>query len=473
MWQHGRPPGPRYLSGLGLREALVGPTYGNDLDKDGRLVLPQCPYFKGKVRLPVLLVDWEDFEPARNPSNENDTSGRVMPSYTPRSPEEFEGLLNGQECVAQYFYDVSGGKADLELDLFGWLHSDAPDSYLRRRADYIKYWDHYKEYKCDRNAVFLDALRDAIAFHGMKLHRYDADRNGVLDGAVLVYEGNGGLCSGGNLSWITGASGRVDPPAFYFNNARALVSLDDRYHSRFAEQDILYEYYNNIPEQGSHSSCRTWAHELGHLLLGYPDYYPTYFNLQTGSWALSAGGFSCDPMKPVHPAAFEKWLFGRWIEPAVIEGTGYYTLQANEIPDGTTYDKGVYLYKIGIDNDPKRFLTIENRWFDTSHPQLGYTDPNPNTGTRWASGCYVESGLLIMEFNLGVNYFSRTPPQLYRHAPSRPSKPPSERRYIPPGGNAFRPGDLFEKCYETQCIKIQPMETPGRETRFHVEFSPR
>ncbi len=391
-----------------------------DKERDSPPVLPPPPPPEPVVEepntilLPVLMVDWEDF----------------VPQNIPITKAELEESLNGASGVAQYFYDVSGGKTDLGFDVFGWLESNAPDSYLKPRDDYIVYEKKSKDDQCKRADIFLDALRDIIVYHDADLDFYDGDENQVMDGALLLYEGNDGLCAG---------SGQIDL------EGTDLVNEDDPNSAYFVDQDVSLNLYHTLPEEGTNS--QTWARQLGQLLLSLPDYSDPELNLN--GWCLSGGG---DEENLVHPCAFEKWLFGGWIQPTTLSSTGTYSLYANEIADGSSYDAGAYLYRIVIDGDPNHFLTIESHWFDTG--------ANPNTKTLWAHTETNESGLMIMEFNSG---------EVYRHYPNRKAVkgkvlPASEVR-------SFIPGDAFNQCYESVCIKVTPLSAPEAEMNMSVEIT--
>jgi M6 family metalloprotease-like protein len=440
-------------AGLGLREPPVSVVYGSDR-RDGRLVLPRCPVFDGPVRIPVLMVDWQDFDPRVNPSNEN-VASTTFPAYVPSTPGELRSFLETE--VAPYFSDVSGGRASVSFDVVGWIRSDAPGAYLKPRAKYLynlhdlspSYAD--PTWQCKGTDIFLDALRDAVAHGGLDIGRYDRDGNGLIDGAVFVYEGKGGLCTGGNLSWVN-AGHSPDPPAFRWQSARTLVAADDPNAAAFNTQHGWLHLYNNIAERvgdavNNFYYSATWVHELGHLLLGYPDYYFPRFNL--GSWILSGNHGAV----PTHAAAFEKWLFGRWIAPAVVTESGAYTIAANEIPDGTTHGNGPYLLQIPLDGDPNRFLTIEGRWFDA----------DGNHASRWAQANGRESGLLIVEFDLAEDWHSGSP-QIYRHAPDRPGNTPAALF------RAFRPGDRFSRCYAVTCVTIEPTSGAGETFALSIQF---
>jgi M6 family metalloprotease-like protein len=443
-------------AGLGLREPPVASVYGVER-RNGNVVWPGCAVLGGPVRVPVLMVDWQDFDPRVDPSNEN-SANTTFPDYVPSTPAQLQAFL--QSDVAPYYSDVSGGQATVSFDIVGWIRSGSPGGYLKPRSQYLynlhdlnaSYPD--PTWQCRKDDIFLDALRDAVVQAHLDLGRYDLDGDGLLDGAVLVYEGKGGLCSGGNLSWVN-PSHSTNPPAFQWRSARELVPPSDPHWPLFAAQPGWIHFYNNIPERSGDAAnsfyySATWVHELGHLFFGYPDYYYSRFNL--GSWMLSGNHGAV----PAHPAALEKWLFARWIEPTVISETGDYTVTANEIPDGGSYSGGPYLFQIPIDGDANHFLTIEGRWFDAAG----------NTGTRWAPADSRESGLMIVEVNLAQDWYSSSPPQLNRYAPERGSGTPAAAL------RAFRPGDRFFRCYAEACVTIEPTSAPGPVFSFSVRLRP-
>ena len=452
-WQNMDTGGPS-TAGLGLREPPVPVVYGSE-KRNGAVVWPRCAVFGGSVRVPVIMVDWQDFDPRVNLSNENNPTS-TFPDYVASSPAQLASFLQSE--VTPYFSDVSGGRSTVSFDVVGWIRSGSPGGYLKPRSQYVyNLHDLHPSYpdpswQCRGNDIFLDALRDAVVHSSLDLSRYDLDGNGLLDGAVLVYEGKGGLCGGGNLSWVNPGY-YVNPPAFQWLAVRELVPPGDPNRGIFNAQPGWVHLYNNLPERLGEPTnlfyySATWVHELGHLFLGYPDYYYSRFNL--GSWVLSGNHGAI----PSHPAALEKWWFAHWLEPTVIAAPGEYTVTANEIPDGGTYSDGPYLYRLPIDGDPNRFLTIEGRWFDAGG----------NTRSRWAQANLRESGLLIVEFNLARDWYSSSPPQLYRYAPDRVSGTPvAELR-------AYRPGDRFFKCYATSCVTIEPTAASGETFSFSVRF---
>ena len=448
LWQHFTT-GQLYQSGLGLLEPTGFTTYGLWLNNNGKVDYPRCSYMTGNIRIPVLMVDWEDFNPQTDLSNKNNPNS-IATNYTGFTPTELSNKINGADSIGAYFNDVTGGKVSVEFDVYGWLNSAAPDSYLQPRSNY------YPDIYCDKNSIVKDALRDAVVSQGLDLTRYDSDGNDVVDAVVMVYEGDAGLCSGTNMGWLDPSSlTNVNPPGMRFMNVSDLVDETDPNKDMFTNQNILIQRYNNIPETANKGAelkdLPTWIHELGHTLLGYFDsYYPKY---NVADWGLSSS-FS----EMGHPAAWEKWLYGRWLNPGVIDENGIYKLHSNDIPDGTIYDRGAYLYVIPIDRSVDRFLVVENRWFDAEG----------NTYTRWAPYNNRESGLAIFEIDRTATIFDSDKLPIYRHAPERISFEGFNMTTL----NAYRSEDIFQKCYQRECIQIDNISAPGNEITFKVKFIP-
>ena len=77
-----------------------------------------------------------------------------------------------------------------------------------------------------------------------------------------------------------------------------------------------------------------------------------------------------------------------------------------------------------------------------------------------------ESGLVIMEIDLTKGWAETDLPQLYKHDPSRdPISFNSLQK-------AYRPGDVFTKCFQTECITIEPISSPNQTTTFSVTIGP-
>lgn len=433
----------------GLREPPVIFTYGYEAE-NGVVILPRCPQPSETIRIPVLMVDWADYDPRSDLSNPNNPGSGGNPAYLPSTPQALADFLNGPGSVREYFLDVSGGALDIEFQIYGWLRSDAPGAYLQARASYISTFD--GRYYCDYLAIWRDALRDAVVQANADFRLFDrtGTRNpGWVPSAMLVYEGQPGLCSGTNAMWLDGGVSH-SPATFHAPDLRSLVPDTDPNAARFADQTVIVNNVSNMPEQnypGNLTRTSTWAHELGHALFGFSDYYDPKFRQQR--WGLS-GGTNLSTAMP-HPAAWEKWLFMRWLQPHTIHRDGVYALDANEKPDGVGYDTGTFLHVIYLDAQRSQYLTIENRWFDDTG----------NAATRWAHSDERESGLMISLFDW-TRLHSDASPQTERQIPARMTGSSDEMLA------AFRPGDHYEFCFEGSCIRIDQISAPGARVSFRV-----
>ncbi|MDR4497478.1 MAG: hypothetical protein MRK02_06080 [Candidatus Scalindua sp.] len=240
---------------------------------------------------------------------------------TKKSPEELNAFLNGSRGPAGYFRDVSGSQLKITFDVFPWMVSDNM-TYLRdKEPNYYFFNTQLGDWSVDKVIHAKDVLRSAVADFGVDLTSYDADNNKVLEGLVVVYEGKSGMLAGSNMSWTNNTyNSKFRRPNL--DNVATLDDSTDPNFRAFKSQHILFRRYNNIPEQWSENypgkliHAGTWAHEIGHLLLGYRNYY--YNPGDLGDYAFSA--HSGDP-NPFHPAALEKWLFVHWIEQKTIESS--------------------------------------------------------------------------------------------------------------------------------------------------------
>ena len=111
------------------------------------------------------------------------------------------------------------------------------------------------------------------------------------------------------------------------------------------------------------------AHELGHLLLGWPDLYDTdYSSAGTGGWDLMAGGsWNSGGNRPAHPTAWCKTRVG-WINPTVL----WNNAQSVTIPP---YENNAVAYKLPVGSQASsEYFLVSNRQqtlFDTNLPGEG------------------------------------------------------------------------------------------------------
>ncbi|QQR89174.1 MAG: hypothetical protein IPJ88_13270 [Myxococcales bacterium] len=352
--------------GLGLRESPIQFTYGDDMvdSSSGRIIrYPSCPVAAPATQpllFPVFLVDFDDFEPTTRNAN-----------YRKTTPEDFESYLN--DTVSEYYREASGQQLNIEFEVIGWIKSNATtNSALRSRESYLQLRSDGNEDRCLSRSIVKDALIDAVRVHGIDLQRFDSDKNFVLDGFAVVNEGTVSVCnsppneigSGGTRSYSFMVSTWDD---YAYDDEKA----EERVHYQNLRdllpelsEDLLISYGFHTAEYTSNEislagSTSTWIHELGHVLLGYQDFYG-YFEdnhkpYEFGSWMMSSTGAER------HPAALEKWLFAKWLEPTTIFSNDQpqtFTVKTNEIPAGSIYEDSAYLYILPFPNHPERFIAL-------------------------------------------------------------------------------------------------------------------
>ncbi|MEO0575470.1 MAG: immune inhibitor A domain-containing protein [Pseudomonadota bacterium] len=451
--------GEVYAIENGLLQPGATTVYGIQQDANGKIILPACTLTSPAsepIRIPVVLVDFHDYEPGVDPSNPNNPDGSVAIDYVRKTRAEIEAFLNGPTGPAQYYTDVSGGQLTVTFEVAEWTTS-SDTSYLKGRESYY-FTRNDDSNSCLRDQVMRDAIRQTIADGSIDWKSYDVNADAhanplkIIDGAVLIYEGNPGLCSGTNLSWLQGTSLDGEDtvsgyPAFGADNLTELVDDTDPNKPLFDAQPVLLERYNNIPETAVGFDMGAWVHELGHLLMGYPDYYGSKYAVN--GWAL-AGSIG---LRAYHPSAYEKWLFARWIAPTDVPEFGELTLAANQHADGVIEAGANYLFKQDFDAEQNGFLTFEYHWFET----------DGNDQTQWAPPTYAssgtkESGVLVNVFDWTQTIFDDVP-QIRRLV--RDGLDPAD---FSSNEESLQPGEFIDYCHSDElCVHIAPLMIDNSE----------
>ena len=241
--------------------------------------------------------------------------------------------------VTEYYNEVSGGKISLSGEVVGPL----------RMPHKLSAYTHGDSGMTDATpnaqtmaADALDALKGQFNFAP-----YDNDQNGYVDAFVVVHAGQGAEETGRkddvwSLKWTLPAVTNVDG-----------VNI-------FA--------FLTIPED---AKVGVAAHELGHLVFGWPDLYDIDSSSEgAGNWCLMAGGSwggSPPGVKPCHPSAWCKVTQG-WVDEVVDTHPQSITLGAVE--DKLQVHR---LWKNG-DHASQEYFLLENRepvGFDQSLPGFG------------------------------------------------------------------------------------------------------
>jgi M6 family metalloprotease-like protein len=432
-----------FRHGYGVMERQYGiSTYdrGNSEVSGSRFPIDRIA---GTVRIPVFLVDWSDFNPTTDPSNK-DNPRSVFPDYQQHSAEEIEAHLNSDTGAAGYFKAASGGQLILHFDVFPWISSNESDYLKDKEPAYYHYVEEREGWIASKKPMARDVLRAAVAEKGFDPREYDADQNKVIDGMIIAYEGKAGALSGKNMSSLAPLNGTMA----YF---KKLFPEDDPNAKLTEEMDILFHRYINQPEN-TLMELRTTVHEVGHMLLGYTDYY--HFG-ELGEYALSARGAHFSP------PAMEKWLFGKWIRPKVVT-SGKHLLDSHHLKVGERYsDEKTYLHQIFIGNDPHHFLLIENRFFN---PETRYFDQQHPP----AIVPHPESGLVIFEVNENLANRKKWEGQsIIRHVPeSAPPRTKDDRRLDK--RRTFQEGETFHWTNGTFEVHITDVSHIGERMTYQL-----
>jgi len=173
---------------------------------------------------------------------------------------------------------------------------------------------------------------------------YDNDGNGFVDAFIVLHAGAGGEATGnrGDMwshKWVL-------PNAYNADGAR------------------IYGYLT-IPEDAKIGVC---AHELGHLLFGFPDLYDIDGSSEgVGNWCLmGAGSWGGGGDIPTHPSAWCKVQQG-WAKAVNVTSNG--TLS---IPDVKNSFEAQRLWRDGLPGN--EYFLVENR------QQTGYDSSLPASG---------------------------------------------------------------------------------------------
>lgn len=180
------------------------------------------PHPQGNVFGLTLLVDFSDTPPAFNKEQINNWLNQK--GYK-------EGGLNGS--VRDYYFDESNGKVDFQNEIFGFYRAKQPKSHYESTGGYEGSDELFAEIM-----EYFDPLVD--------FSKYDNDKDGRTDAISIVYAGKA-------ETWGKG----LWPHASGSNLKRDGVTV-----SRYMMTNL-----------GSSLGIYTFAHEVGHMLFGWPDLY--------------------------------------------------------------------------------------------------------------------------------------------------------------------------------------------------------
>jgi immune inhibitor A len=316
----------RAPSHVGLNDGLIYPgTYyplGTTAHVAQRAALERAP-LRGAVRVVVVLVDFSDKPMAAN------AASRFSDLFFSTG-----ALPHGS--VKEYYGDVSGGLIDMQGEVVG------PYRMPRPLADYAGSDNGMQSTRPNARTLANDAVTAAEPH--VNFAPYDNDGNGYVDAFIVVHAGRGAEETGSSADiwshkWVLPRERSVDGTKIFA--------------------------YLTIPED---AKLGVSAHELGHLVFGWPDLYDTDNTSEgIGNWCLmAAGSWGLGGDRPTHPSAWCKTTQG-WIN--VISQTANADVTINDVKSGRTAYR---LWKDGAAGS--EYFLVENR------QQSGYDASLPGPG---------------------------------------------------------------------------------------------
>ena len=292
---------------------------------------------RGAVRVIVVLVDFNDQQIGLSKKHYQDlffSSGVLL-----------------TKSVREYYREVTNGLVDIQGDVVG------PFRLPQSLAAYAHDASGLGTPAPNAQTMALDA---AMAVKpSVNFGPYDNDGNGFVDAFIVIHAGQG--------AEATGSSGDIWSHKWVLRDGALDVTGSKIYG------------YLTVPEDCKIGVC---AHELGHLLFGFPDLYDTDGSSEgIGNWCLmAAGSWGGGGDTPCHPSAWCK-TNQKWV--TVDVRTTNATVNIADVKDGHTVYR---LWKDGSQG-PEYFL-VENRQktgFDASLPGAGlliwHIDENQQTNT--------------------------------------------------------------------------------------------
>ena len=300
-------------SRVGLNDGLLQPGSVFPLGTSAattRAMSAAAAPLTGDLNVAVILVDFSD-KPMK------------------RSKKEFENLFFSEGIVAtgsvkEYYREVTGGKVNITGKVIG------PYRMPKKLSEYAHNASGMGSALPNARTMAADAAKASNP--DINFGTYDNNHDGYVDAFVVIHAGSG--------AEVTGKKTDI------WSHKWVLPSTYD------ADGTHIYGYLT-VPEDCKLGVC---AHELGHLLFGFPDLYDTdYTSEGIGSWCLMAGGsWNNNGDTPAHPCAWCK-VKQDWVT-MVKQSTNKAGVVLDDVKNSKT------VYRLWKDGGPgNEYFLLENR----------------------------------------------------------------------------------------------------------------
>ncbi|GAB4026879.1 M6 family metalloprotease domain-containing protein [Spirosoma koreense] len=310
---------------VGLDDGLIYPgtlfPLGTTADVARSAAAERAP-LTGVVRVVVVLVNFTDKAISQPASHYKDLffSLGVVPTGS----------------VREYYREVSHNIVDIQGEVVGPVTLSHPMSYYAHGDSGTG--------AATPNARTMAREAAQLANPLVNFGVYDNDGDGYVDAYIVIHAGSGAEQTGSvndiwSHKWVLPSAYAVDGKTIYA--------------------------YLTVPQDCRLGVC---AHELGHLLFGFPDLYDSDYSSEgIGNWCLMSGGsWNGGGDRPAHPSAWCKVKQG-WV--TVVNQT---TNASVSIPDVKSSFKVHRLWKNGAAGT--EYFLVENR------QKTGFDDHLPAGG---------------------------------------------------------------------------------------------
>ena len=353
-------------------------TYG-DYIKNNVYHISSTPSL-GKAKLLVVPVWFNDSTSFIRNDHKDDVREDISLTYFGKNTD------TGWRSVKSYYEEESQGKLKIDGTVSNWYNIN--ESYQNYRTD----GDHNKTNSLVKSAVEWYFTTDNPSDNRTD---YDCDKDGYLDGVVLIYAapdhtsyGNGNSNLWAYCFWLqnVGAKSVAKPGA----NVYFWASYDFMYSKSKAISRTGHNYGRGDTSNGVNVDAHTYIHETGHMF-GLEDYYD-YSSLQY----MPAAAFSMQDQNVGGHDPFSSFALG-WgkayiptnsaniiLKPFVSSGE-MIVLSPNWNEYNSPFDEYLIL---------EYYTTDGLNYFDTSHPYMNvYSTGSSERGIRlW----HVDARLLYI-----------------------------------------------------------------------------